>query len=133
MDEEGTPKFSAKLLFSSYITALIIIIIELTLTYIDKGEFDTYYILHLLLGISLIISTTITLCFENIIKYILIIINSVFWVFNIIIPFYSLRDLKSKDFYSIIIFLIVLRILALFGFNYLAARYSFFKNKETVI
>ena len=132
MDEKGTPKFSAKLLFSSYIIALIINIIELTLTYIDKGEFDTYYILHLLIGISLIISTTITLCFENIIKYILIIINSIFWVFNIIVPLYSLRDTKSKDFYSITMFLIVLRILALFGFNYLASRYSFFKKRDDI-
>ena len=132
MDEKGTPKFSAKLLFSSYIIALIINIIELTLTYIDKGEFDTYYILHLFIGISVIISTTITLCFENIIKYILIIINIVFWISNGIIPFYSLRDSKSKDFNSITLFLIIFKIFSLFIFNFLAARFSIFKKKETI-
>ena len=131
MEEIGTPRLYEKALFSSYIITLVIIIIELTLTYIDKEEFDKYYILHFLLGISLIISTTITFCLNNVIKYILIIINSIFWVFNLIIPFYSLKSSKSKDFYSIIIFLVIIRILSLFGFNYLAARYTFFKKRDS--
>ena len=111
-------KITTKLKWSLFIISLIISLIRYILTYIDKREFEGVFVLDLVYGSLLILSIILTV-FANktIIKVGCFLSTGFFLFFDTIISFFSYSDSFNRDYFSICLFIIIIRIFTIAAFT----------------
>ena len=110
------PKFVDKLNISSYIIGVSFTIMSFILIYLDKQRFDIIFIFEFILGILVI--SSLVICFivkRFIINISICLVNMLLCIANFIIPFFEYKYSRFKHFYSIFIYIVIARQIALFG------------------
>ena len=111
VDEVNPIKLTTRLKWSLYIISLVISLLRFILTYIDKRKLEIVFNLDLIYGSLLIISNTVTVFAKNfILKGLCFIANGFFLFTDTMISFFSYQDSLNRDFFSICLFFIIVRI-----------------------
>ena len=106
------PTFLQRFKVSLFLLVVVITIISLIISLIDKDIFDLIYFFNLFLGILLLISLACGFFITNIRKHYFcpfFAVNIILWISNIVISFFPYENSKDKDFQSIFAFLAVFK------------------------
>ena len=117
MDEENEIINRSKI--STFFLAIILSLIHFFITLADKGRFDVYIILNLIVLVPLFILMTITLFkkernYEN--EKFLAIPLGFLWFISVILCFFSYITTRTNDFLGIYIFTSITKTISTFGF-----------------
>ena len=112
------PKTSHKFRFSLFIIIIVISIIRIILSYIDKQQIDPIFIVDIAITAALVISMTLNVILaEKISKIFFSLLIGILWLANFAIPFFAYRNHVRRDYFGINLFLIIFRAVALFAYN----------------
>ena len=111
------PKASEKFRVSLCIIIIVISIIRLVLSYIDKQQLDLIFKIDIIASIVLIIDIILNIIIKcSSLRVFFFIITGILWLTNFIIPLFAYQNYVRRDYFGVNIFLIIIRIFAVFAF-----------------